>query len=315
MNVRRSPATTGQPVGEPQVTRNFHLRALLRAWRPFGDKSLSHWTTTIVIALALTIHGAFALILVNANSALSHWEEANLVTVFMQRNVERESLIQVGKTIQNQPDVSGVTIITPKEAAQRLKQMLGAEAALLDELDENPLPYSLEFHVTRPERTRIPALAQEIRSLNGVDAVSYDQEWAQRLSRVVDVLRFLGNSVSFLLLLAVALIVSNTIKLTIIARRDEVEIMRFLGADDGFIRAPFVYEGVLQGVLGAALALVLVGLLHGGAQDQLRHLGQDFGITLHWMFLPWTQLLLLVGLGAFLGLAGALFAVSRFLQE
>ncbi|MBF0628801.1 MAG: ABC transporter permease [Magnetococcales bacterium] len=314
MNLRPSVPAAQRPPVDPTVTRNFHARALQRAWRPFADKSLSHWTTTIVIALALTIHGTFALLLVNANSALSQWEDENLVTVFMQRAVEREQLLQVGKAIKGHPGVTDLTIIAPKEAAARLKTMMGDESRLLDELDENPLPYSMEFRLARQDRDRATALAREIGAMPGVESVSYDHQWAQRLAEVIDAIRYLGNVMSFLLLAAVALIVSNTIKLTIIARRDEVEIMRFLGADDAFIRAPFLYEGLLQGMLGAAGALLMTGLLHVGARDVLLKLGQTFGLTLQLSFLPLTQLAVLVLLGALLGLAGAVFSVTRFLE-
>lgn len=296
------------------VSRNFHLRALQRSWRPFSDKSLSHWTTTIVIALALTIYGTFSLVLVNANSALSLWEDENQVTVFMQRGVEREQLLQVGKAIKGHAGVTDLAIIAPKDAVARLKRMMGDEAALLDELEENPLPYSMEFRMSRQDRGRVAALAKEIGAMAGVESISYDQQWAEKVSAVIDAIRYVGNVMSFLLLAAVALIVSNTIKLTIIARRDEVEIMRFLGADDLFIKAPFVYEGLVQGLLGATGALLLTGLLHFGARDVLQALGEAFGVTLYLAFLPWGQLGILILLGAGLGLVGALLSLSRFLD-
>ncbi|MBF0190983.1 MAG: ABC transporter permease [Magnetococcales bacterium] len=306
----------GQPLSDEEIltSRNFHVRALRRAWQPFADKSLSHWTTTVVIALALTIYGTFSLLLVNANTALSRWEDENLVTVFMQRTVEREQLVQVGKVIKSHAGVTDLTIIAPKEAVVRLKRMMGDESALLDELEENPLPYSLEFRMARQDRSLASNLAKEIGAMPGVESVSYDQQWAERLAAVIDTMRYVGNVMSFLLLAVVALIVSNTIKLTIIARRDEVEIMRFLGADDLFIKAPFVYEGLLQGLLGAAGALLLTGMLYFGALGAVLELGRAFGIALQLAFLPWTQLGVLVFLGAALGLVGAFLSLSRFLD-
>ncbi|MBF0341732.1 MAG: ABC transporter permease [Magnetococcales bacterium] len=308
------PPSAMQSEGRGPGWNNFHLRAIQRAWRPFADKSLSHWTTLIVIALALTIHGAFSLLLVNANTALNQWEEENLVTVFMQRSVEREQMVQIGKKIKSHPSVADLTIIAPKEAVTRLKKMMGEGAGLLDELDENPLPYSMEFRLSKSDRSLAVTLAREIEAMPGVESVSYDHQWAERLSAVIRVIRYVGNVMSFLLLAAVALIVSNTIKLTIIARRDEVEIMRFLGADDAFIKAPFIYEGLLQGILGAGGALVLTALLHFGVRNAVMELGRTFGTTIQWEFLPLTQLGVLVGLGAILGLSGALLSVSRFLD-
>ncbi|MBF0427450.1 MAG: ABC transporter permease [Magnetococcales bacterium] len=303
-----------QAEGHVMATQYFHLRALKCAWRPFADKSLSHWTTTIVIALALTIYGTFSLLLVNANTALNKWEENNLVTVFMQRSVDRDQLVQIGRTIKGYSGVSDLVIIPPKDAITRLKGMMGEEAALLDELEENPLPFSMEFKMVGQDRAQYTAFAKKIGALAGVESVSYDHQWADRLTALVRAIRYIGNILSFLLLAAVALIVSNTIKLTIIARRDEMEIMRFMGADDAFIKTPFVYEGLLQGLLGAAIALLLTGLLYFGARDAIAELGRSLGTMLQLEFLPFSQLGLLVVLGATLGLSGAFISLSRFLD-
>lgn len=311
---QRAPDSSDYVPATSPWSRHFHQRALRQAWRPFADKSLSHWTTTIVMALALTIHGVFVLLMVNANAAMQNWENDNQITVFMQRNADREQILQVGKSIKGQPGVIGLIIVSPKEASGRLKEMMGEEAALLDELDENPLPYSLEFRLARPDRVRASTLAKEISAMPGVESVAYDQQWAQRLSSIIGATRHLGNIISFLLLLAVALIVSNTIKLTIVARREEVEIMRLLGADDAFIQTPFLYEGMLQGVLGAGLSLVLTTLLFFGAQDSFVKLGDSFGLPLQLHFLPVSQLILMVTLGGILGLSGAWLPVYRFLK-
>ncbi|MBF0127710.1 MAG: ABC transporter permease [Magnetococcales bacterium] len=307
------PAT---PTGEGQsaLLGNFHLRSLKCAWRPFSEKSLSHWTTTVVIALALTIYGTFYLLLVNANAALSKWENDNSITVFMQRNADRNMLLGVGKMVKSRAGVTELLFISPKEALTRLKGMMGEEAALLDELEENPLPYSLEFKLMGQNRAQAAALAKEIGGLPGVETVSYDHQWADRLGSLVRVIRYIGNVLSLMLLAAVALIVSNTIKLTIIARRDEVEIMRFLGADDAFIKTPFIYEGVLQGLLGACGALLLTGLLYLGAHEVILDLGRSFGTNLQLEFLPVSQLALLVIIGGALGLSGAFISLSRFLE-
>lgn len=308
----KSPTTQTQEY--TPSAKYFHLRSLKCAWRPFANKSLSHWTTIIVIALSLTIYGTFTLLLVNANTALDKWEDDNLVTLFMSRTADRNQLISVGKTIKNHANISDLVIISPKEALQRLKTMMGEEAELLDELEENPLPYSMEFKLLGQDRAQVAAIAKKIGALPGVETISYDHQWADRLASLVMAIRYIGNILSFLLLAAVALIVSNTIKLTIIARRDEVEIMRFMGASDLFIKMPFIYEGLLQGLLGAVGALILTGLLYLSVQDVLLELGRTFGILLQLEFLPVSQLGLLVFLGAALGLSGAFISLSRFLD-
>ncbi len=311
---RRPPTRRATTRTEPLIAGNFHARSFRHAWKPFAERSLSHWTTTLVIALALTIYGTFSLLLVNAEAVLNRWESGNLVTVFMQRSVDRNMLMGVGKAIKGRAGVTHLTYVSPKEALIRLKGMMGEEAKLLDELEENPLPYSLEFRVTGHNREQVRALAKEVGTFPGVETVSYDQQWADRLEAVVGLFRYVGNFFSLLLLAAVALIVSNTIKLTIIARRDEMEIMRFLGADDAFIKTPFLYEGALQGLLGASGAVVLTGLLYLGAHGVIGELNRSFGIMLSVEFLSIWQVILLVLVGAALGVAGALLSLARFLE-
>lgn len=303
-----------QTEGNPIIAKNFHLRSLKRAWRPFAERSLAHWTTTSIIAITLAIYGAFSLLLVNSNKILNTWDDDNLMTVFMQRSAERNHLILVGKTIKSSAGTSQLTVVSPADALKRLKTMMGNDAGLLAELDENPLPYSIEFKLSGEDPTQAATMAREIGALPGVETVTYDRQWADRLASVISAIRYTGNILSFLLLGAVTLVVSNTIKLTIIARRDEMEIMRFMGADDVFIKTPFIYEGVLQGVIGATGALILTGLLYLSAKEPILNLLHPFGTLFQLEFLPITQLGLLLVIGASLGLSGAFISVSRFLD-
>lgn len=308
------PARNGEAA--PIPTGSFHRRSMRRAWQQFHEGSLSHWTTTIVIALALTIYGAFSLLLSNVNTLMESWRGENLVTVFLQPKASPDQVTRVREKLAAKvaSREATVALVPPQEAMARLKGMMGGEAALLADLEENPLPYSLEFHMSLEENPHLDELVADIAQWPGVDGVSYDRQWAKRLDAVIQVFRYGGNVFSFLLLSAVALIISNTIKLTIIARRNEVEVMRFMGATDGFIKTPFIYEGILQGLLGALMALVLTTVLWLGAQEVVVELGRSFAMTLSLHHLPYDQLALILGLGVFLGLAGALISVSRFLE-
>ncbi|MBF0176668.1 MAG: ABC transporter permease [Magnetococcales bacterium] len=307
--------TTSAPV-LPPVTGGFHLRAIRRAWRLFHAGSLSHWTTATIIAISLTIFGALTLLLTNADTLLNRWQGDNLVTVFTKSGVNVSQVTQMYDRLAGNNLVDPVTlrIVTPDMAITRLKKMLDTEAGLLDQLEDNPLPHTIEFKLTRNNAQRTGLVAREILTWPGVESVSYDRQWADRMAAVIRMVRYLGHILSLLLLSAVALIVSNTIKLTIIARKDEIEVMRFMGATSGFIKAPFIYEGVLQGVLGATAAIALTGLLHLGAVEVIKDLGASFGVYLEFHFLPLTQLGLILVTGIGLGLIGAILSLSRFLK-
>ena len=279
--VKMGKVTAGNSNNGVTISKSFQLRSLIRAWNRFHAGSLSHWTTTIIIALSLTIFGAFTLLLSNANTALDNWTGDNLVTVFLEDNASINQMEAIREKISELPGIGQGVVVSPAQAMGRMKNRLGSEAGLLDNLDENPLPYSLEFQLTDKEYEKTADLAYEIGIWSGVEAVSYDQQWAEKLAAVIHSFRFIGTVLTILLLTAVALIISNTIKLTIIARRDEVEVMRFMGATDSFIKTPFVYEGVLQGLFGAIGALIFTILLYWGAEGAAAELGAAFGIFIN----------------------------------
>ncbi|MBF0382119.1 MAG: ABC transporter permease [Magnetococcales bacterium] len=313
-SVKRIKATTIEGGKDVTISKSFQLRSLQRAWNRFHAGSLSHWTTTIIIALSLTIFGAFTLLLSNANTALEQWTGDNLITVFLEENTTIHQMEEIQNRIAQNPGVDQLSVVSPAQAMGRMKNMLGSEAGLLDNLSENPLPYSIEFRLHDKKYEKTANLAFKIGTWLGVEAVSYDQQWAEKLAAVIRTFRFVGSVLTLLLLTAVALIISNTIKLTIIARRDEVEVMRFMGATDSFIKTPFIYEGVLQGLLGAIGALLLTSLLYWGADGATTELGSAFGIFIELHYLQVNQLLLIMALGIFLGLTGALISLSRFLE-
>ncbi|MBF0612366.1 MAG: ABC transporter permease [Magnetococcales bacterium] len=296
----------------PVPTGSFHRRSMRRAWRQFHEGSLSHWTTTLIIALALTIYGAFSLLLTNVQTLMESWRGENVVTVFLQPKANPEQIEEVRKKLADK--VGTLQIVPPEEAMGRLKNMLSSEANVLAELEENPLPYSLEFKMSLEDNPALEKLMGEINQWKGVDGVSYDRQWAKRLDAVIQVFRYGGMVFSFLLLSVVALIISNTIKLTIMARSNELEVMRFMGATDAFIKTPFIYEGILQGVLGAILSLVLTTLLWLGAREVVIELGRAFALNLFLHPLPYPHLAFILALGILLGLTGALISVSRFLK-
>ncbi|MEG3638123.1 permease-like cell division protein FtsX [Magnetococcus sp. PR-3] len=315
--VRKAPAPKPTPLLEkpPKVSGGFHQRAIRQALSQFRSGSMAHWTTIVVIALSLTIYGVFALLITNANMVLEQWRGDNLIAVFLDIHANQNQMDSVYQKLADTPGVIELNAVSPTDALQRMKALLGTEAGLLNGLDENPLPYSLEFKLSTGHEHKIKALAQQATAWEGVDAVTYNRQWVERLDLVVSSVRMGGNVLSFLLLTAVAFIISNTLKLTIVARKDEIEVMRFIGATNGFIKAPFVYEGVFQGVLGAFGALLLMILFHQLAAHAIQNLGNSFGFTLILVPLPWVQSMFILGIGIVLGLIGAMLSTMRFLHE
>jgi cell division transport system permease protein len=210
-----------------------------------------------------------------------------------------------------------VTLVPPDAALTRLRTELGDLGDALAELPENPLPATLELRVPPDKRnpTALQALAKQLRTQPGVSGVDYGEAAVERLSAIARALRF-GALVAFAVVLgATVIIVAATLQLAIYARRGEIEIQKLVGATDRFVKAPFLLEGLLQGLLGAGVALL-----------GLWAFGHVLGPTLGSLFAfllgpgvaaPWVEprlALELLGAGCGLGLGGSFVAVGRFLR-
>ena len=211
----------------------------------------------------------------------------------------------------------GVQLVTPRAAVERLTRELGPSADALLGLGSDPLPPSLELRVPAAWRnpTSLRRLAAELKAEAPVTAVDWGEAAVERLSALARGLRWGGLFALAVLLAATVVVVSATLQLAIYARREEVEIQKLVGATDRFVRAPFLIEGLLQGLAGAALALV-------GLAAVLHWVGPQLDLLFAFLRVPspaaalWglRRTLELFGVGAGLGLVGSFLAVSRALQ-
>jgi cell division transport system permease protein len=204
------------------------------------------------------------------------------------------------------PGVAAVRYVSPEEAWEEFTAEMSGEG-LLEEVGENPLPASFEIEV-RPDQRElagIERIAAEVGGWEEVDEVSYGGSWVSQLDRLARQLLWLDIGVGIAVALAVVAVVANTIKLTVLAKRDMIEIMKMVGASEWFIRLPFLYEGAIQ-ALGASL--VSLGVLYAATVT----VSERFG-GLSFFSLP--QAAVFVAAGVLLGLAGSYVALRQILKE
>ena len=268
------------------------------------------------IAVSFLIVGIFLIITRNLGALLSEWKEQFQITVFLEDGITAEQLALLKKRIQSESAVKAMTYTSKEEALQNFRRELKGKESLLEGLGENPLPASFQIRVHESSQTPedLGKLSAFLSRLEGVEDVMYGQEWVDRLAAAVRILRLLGLSVGLALSLASVLIVSNTIRLAVYARADEIEIMRLVGATKMHIRAPFLLEGMIQGGLGAGLALLLLYGAYRATMWQLQQapgpmLGMEVGSFLD---THWIAAMLLAG--AVVGAFGSLISVGRFLR-
>ena len=282
-------------------------RALINLWRA----PLPSLLAVVTIALALFLGGALAFSILGARALLASWGAQPTVTAYLDRALSEDQARAVAARVHaDHPEVE-VVLVSPAQALDRLRVQLGNLGGALDGLPRNPLPATLEL--TPPGGSDLRALADGISGVGGVAEVDYGREWVDRLEALGGALRGFGTASLALLAFAALLVVANTIRLAVYARRDEIEIMKLVGATDGYVRAPFLLEGALQGLCGAALA---AGGLLAVQRLVLPRAAAAFtfasgGSAPH---LAAQHCALLAAAGALVGLCGSYLAVARSLR-
>jgi cell division transport system permease protein len=287
---------------------------LKRAIRGIRGNPTVTLLSVITITVSLLTLGTFLLLYLNVRAAAATWGGDVQVVAYLAEGMGPDEVNPLSESISRLPEVSAVKYISREDALARFRGDLGGQAGILDGLSRNPLPASLE--VTLREGLRGPALvralAEKVRGMRGVEDVQYGEEWIAQYSAFMNFLRVLGLLLGAFLLAGSAFVVANTIRLAVYARREELEILSLVGASRPFIRIPFLIEGVLQGILGAALA---VGILYGAYRTLEPRLATSLLLVagrLHLSFLPVNAVLLLLGVGAAVGLVGSALSVGRF---
>lgn len=271
--------------------------------------------TVGTIAIALLIVSLFLLVFVNLEGVADSWSQRVQVTAYFDHELAPQELSTLKARILAIPGTDRIVYVGQQEAMQRFQARLKGQEALLDGVPADVLPSSLEIGLKRGSRgsDEIDAYVARLRNVPGISEVQYGQEWVRRYTTFMNFMRMAGLLLGGFLFLAVMFIVSNTIKLTIYSRKEELEILGLVGATRMFIKAPFLIEGVLQGAVGGGLALViLAGFYYGflyNAGNFLSFNPADAGIA----FLPLPYLGAVFGGGVLLGFLGSLTSLKRFI--
>jgi cell division transport system permease protein len=230
----------------------FFEEALSSLWR--GAKTA--FIAIATITAAFTVLGGFLVVTANLERLVARWQEAAEFSVYLNDASTPAERTAVERALRDSGLVRALDTISKDEALRRFKQHFGALADASGDIAENPLPASMEVRlIAGADPAQVEALAVKAASLPGVSDVRYDRQWIQRLMNAVGVVRAGGVALAFVLVLAAALTVASVVRLALISRREEIHIMQLVGAPLGYIGGPFVVEGLLQGGIGAALAL------------------------------------------------------------
>jgi cell division transport system permease protein len=292
-----------------------HAQVLIGSLGRIVHQPFAALMTMGVIAVALALPLFLSLLLQNARSATGNWNEAYDLSVYMDKKAGAGRVQALAKQLRQRGDVATVRIITAEQALAEFRSDSGFGAAL-DALADNPLPDTLVVTPTltasTPQGTE--TLKSAIAAMSEVHTVQIDTEWVKRLHVMLDLLRRVVLLTGGLLGLGIVLIVSNTIRLDILNRRAEIEVMKLVGASDGFTRRPFLYTGVWYGLGGGLLALLLVGIASAVLARPVAQLAFLYGSAFSLEGLKLSIGLAVLGLAVALSWIGSWLAATRHIR-
>ena len=277
------------------------------------ENRLVHLIGVGTMVIAFLLFDAFVLAFVNINAWTQERGRTLTMSIYFKEAPERSAIEDIQRELLDYP-VSITKFISKKDAMKSLRRQLGEKAGLLDGLKENPLPASLEIILSRDEiDDSLPyELKKKLERTENVDEVQYSQEWIDRIQAVMGAVEIVGLVFGGLLFLAALFIVTNTIKLTIYSRKDEIEILKLVGATNGFVKTPFLIEGSIQGFLGGSVAIIILFLGYMIVTSEV-DLRIGFG-ALDLIFLSPEFILLLVATSIITGFIGSTVSLGRFFR-
>jgi cell division transport system permease protein len=286
----------------------FLIGEALRDLRRAGRVAVS---AIVLITLSLAALGGFWLLSSNLDRAVARWRERVRIIVYLKREPAAGEVPALVERVQSVPGVASVLYIGKAEALRSLKEVLGKDASVVSQLPSNPLPASLEITPAAPAATPdgARALLERLSSLPEAEEIAGSVDWVERLSQWQRLLTTIGLGIGAVLGVAAILTVTTATTLILHARRQETEIMRLVGASEMTIRLPLLLQGMLQGLVGAMLALAALVAAHGVVAPRLEPL---VNLTLG---LPDIAFLPPLGLGVLLLAGGLLGGLGGWLAR
>ena len=293
-----------------------HVQTLVGSLGRLWQQPFATMLTIVVIGIALALPACLHVLVQNVRVASGGWNSALDISVYMKPNASLDQAKRAAERIRQRRDVDEVTLIEADAALAEFRRNSGFGAAL-DALKDNPLPHAL---VVRPDAefrqaSRVQALSNELKKIDGVDIVQLDTEWVSRFNAILDVIRRGVLLAAVLFALGILVIIGNTIRLDIENRRGEIEVTKLVGGSDAFVRRPFLYNGVWYGLAGGLIAglivATVVAVLSAPVQRIAGLYGSQFELQgvgiVGWIALP-------LG-GALLGWLGSFIVATRELRE
>lgn len=290
-------------------TSEYFIQETLRSLRRNNWMSFASVGT---VAVSLFVLGVFLLLVLNMNRLASSLESQVQISVYLADGLSESARKDIVSDIEALQGIEEIRYVPKEEAKERLAKRLGDQKYLLDALGEkNPLPDSFEVVLKSPALVETAAAA--ITRMDGVEQAKYGQDVIEHLFAITRLIRIFGLALMVLLAGATLFIISNTIRLTVFARRKEVAIMKYVGATDWFIRWPFLLEGMVLGFVGGVLAAIALQSFYAAMAAKIYETLAFFPLLPQYPYMYYVSAaILLSGMG--IGALGSTISLKRFLK-
>lgn len=264
------------------------------------------------VVLSLFILGFFSIVILNLNKMADTLESQVQISVYLKDDLSQEEIDETKENLSKIEGLQDIKFTTREDAMENFKKRLGDQQFLLDALDDtNPLPDSFSLTVTSPQQVK--TIADTVVALDSVESASYSQDIINHLFNLTHLIRLIGIALIILLTGAAIFIISNTIRLTVFARRKEIAIMKYVGATDWFIRWPFLLEGICLGFIGGGLATIFLYIVYNQVTQEIYEAMAFFPLIPQHPFINYISLAILVA-GIIIGALGSTISLKRFLK-
>ena len=268
--------------------------------------------SVLTVTLSMFILGVFLCAVLNINHMATYLENQVEMTVYLKDGLNTEQVMAVGKKLKALPDLKEIKFTNKDQAMAEFKQRLGDQQGVLDAINGNPLPssYSTSFATPASLKNAVSIVTQ----YPEVDSVQYGQDIIEQLYKVAQVIRIGGIILIVFLAGAELFIISNTIRLTVFARRREIQIMKYVGATNGFIRWPFIFEGMIIGFIGSGLSAFILWEGYKVVLMEMAQAGLVFIPMIPlWPFIGYMTVMLLAA-GIIIGILGSTISLRKYMK-
>ncbi|MGU9866114.1 MULTISPECIES: permease-like cell division protein FtsX [Kluyvera] len=317
----RNAPKRGKPAPKPNSRKTNVFNEQVRyAWQgalqDLKSKPLATFLTVMVIAISLTLPSVCYMVYKNVNTAASQYYPSPQITVYLEKTLDDDAAAKVVGQLQAEQGVDKVNYLSRDEALGEFRNWSGFGGAL-DMLEENPLPAvavvipKIDFQTTDALNT----LRDRVAQIQGVNEVRMDDSWFARLASITGLVGRVSAMIGVLMVAAVFLVIGNSVRLSIFARRDTINVQKLIGATDGFILRPFLYGGALLGFSGAFLSLILSEILVMRLSSAVTEVARVFGTQFELNGLSFDECLLLLLVSSMIGWVAAWLATVQHLRH